>query len=195
MTERYPLHWPQGWPRTPDHERQWGAFKVTPDKAQQELIFEIERLGGRYPLVSSDVAVRRDGMPYADQARRKIHDPGVAVYFEKDGKQHVFACDQYDAPWKNIRAIGKTIEAIRAIERYGASDMMERALSAFEALPAPDGWRTVLGFPNGPCPSLREVRARYRDLVKTHHPDQGGDPDQFRKINEAYEQARHEVVG
>ena len=191
MTERYPLHWPDGWPRTPDNQRQWGVFKVSPDKARREVLREIELLGGQYSLISSDVAVRKDGQPYADASRRKIHDPGVAVYFMLKGKQMVFACDRYDAPWKNLRAIGKTIEAIRGIERWGASDMMERALSAFEALPAPGGWRQELGL--GSDCTFAQAQARYRELVKQHHPDRGGDPEQFRRINEAFEKARKEL--
>ena len=31
------------------------------------------------------------------------------------------------------------------------------------------------------------VRAAYRKLVKLHHPDRGGDPAQFRKVQAAYE--------
>lgn len=194
MTEAYPLHWPDGWPRTPSNERIWGRFQTTPGTARSHLLQEITALGGQYPVISSDLAVRKDGLPYADQARRKIHDPGVAVYFEKKGTQMVFACDRYDAPWKNMRAIGKTIEAIRGIDRWGASDMMERALSAFEALPAPDGWRTVLGFSGDPDVSRDEAHHRYREMVKNHHPDRGGDPEQFRKINEAWVSAQKELA-
>jgi len=32
-----------------------------------------------------------------------------------------------------------------------------------------------------------EIRKAYRDKAKTHHPDRGGDPELFKKINEAYE--------
>ena len=184
MTEAYPLHWPSGWPRTPAHSRKCGQFKMTPDKARKELLQEINLLGGNYPLISNNVEIRRDGAPYANASRLKINDPGVAVYFEYNGKSMTFACDRYDATYKNMRAIGKTIEAIRGIERWGASDMMERALSAFEALPPPDGWRKVLGV--NIAASREDVKKKYLDLAKTHHPDRGGDKVQFQRINEAY---------
>jgi curved DNA-binding protein len=32
-----------------------------------------------------------------------------------------------------------------------------------------------------------QIKKAYRSLVKQHHPDQGGDPETFKKINEAYE--------
>lgn len=188
----YPLAWPAGWPRTEPHAREWGQFKVGYDAAVRELGFEVERLGGRYMTISTNAPVRRDGYPYADALKRS-EDPGVAVYFERRGRQMCFACDSYDRIWKNIRAIGKTIEAIRAIERYGATDMMERSLTAFEALPPPAGWRTVLGFAVDAGVRLEDAERRYRDLVKRHHPDAGGDPEQFRKLNDAIGQAREEL--
>ncbi|MDP3486618.1 MAG: DnaJ domain-containing protein [Bacillota bacterium] len=33
---------------------------------------------------------------------------------------------------------------------------------------------------------LREIRQAYRQLVKQHHPDAGGDPARFKQINAAY---------
>jgi DnaJ-class molecular chaperone len=32
-----------------------------------------------------------------------------------------------------------------------------------------------------------QIKKAYRELVKKHHPDQGGDAEQFKQINEAYE--------
>lgn len=115
MTEAYPLAWPAGWPRTPHHKRTSGAFNSTFNKTMIEVRNEVGRLGGRYIIISSDIPLRQDGFPYASSPEPK--DPGIAVYFEKGGKQRVFACDQYDKAWKNLRAIQKTIEAIRGIER------------------------------------------------------------------------------
>lgn len=187
--EAYPLYWPEGWPRT--KRRIPGKFASTFAKARDFVVNEVHRLGGRYVIVSSNIPLRRDGLPYAGQAEPS--DPGIAVYFQKGDRQMVFACDQYDKTWKNLQAIGKTIQAIRGIERWGASDMMERALSAFEALPPPGGWKQTLGFTNGATPTLGDVKARYRDLVKTHHPDAGGDAEQFHKINDAFQQAQNEL--
>jgi len=189
--EAYPLYWPEGWPRTLVQRRQSGKFDSSFAKARDHAVGEVHRLGGRYAVVSSNIPLRRDGLPYAGQA--EPCDPGIAVYFLKGDQQMVFACDRYNKTWKNLRAIGKTIEAIRGIERWGASDMMERALSAFEALPPPGNWRAMLGFPtDGLRPNFDEVKSRYRDLVKTHHPDAGGNTEQFRKINEAFAAARKE---
>jgi hypothetical protein len=42
----------------------------------------------------------------------------------------------------------------------------------------------VLGLDVGA--TLEEIKSAYRRLAKQSHPDTGGDPSQFRKINEAY---------
>ncbi|WP_254537671.1 J domain-containing protein [Halomarina litorea] len=51
----------------------------------------------------------------------------------------------------------------------------------------------VLGLPASA--SENEVRAAYRAKVKAVHPDQGGDPDEFRQLQEAYATAREQVAG
>lgn len=56
-------------------------------------------------------------------------------------------------------------------------------------------WKHYLAFTEDALGSLglkqgasyEEVKLRYRELVKEHHPDQGGDPAAFRKIQNAME--------
>ena len=190
--EAFPLAWPAGQPRTPSHKIQRSRFSVTPGRARDDLFAEIDRLGGRYPVISSDMPLRRDGQPYA--SHKPPEDKGVAVYFEKNGKQMCFACDQWDYMRDNIWAIKKTIEAIRGIERWGSSDMMNRAFSAFEELPAPDAvenWRDVLGCQD--IDDMDTVKIRYQRLRKIQHPDHGGDAEQFNRIQTAYSAAQLEL--
>ena len=186
MTEAYPLHWPAGWPRTRSPQR--SRFDVTFEKARQELVWEIERMGGRYPVISTNIALRRDGYPYA--SAKAPDDPGVAVYFQKGEKQMVFACDRWDLVKDNIRAITKTIEALRGIERWGASDMMERAFSAFEALPPPTDWRDTFKG----CRTADDVQREFRRKAKECHPDNGGNASAFARLTEHYEQAKRDMA-
>ncbi len=183
MTEAYPLVWPAGWPRTTSPGA--SQFQVSMARARDRLLTEIHRLGGRYPVLSSNLRLRLDGLPLARQPEPA--DAGVAVYFERKGHQMVFACDRYWRVRENIRAIGLTIEAIRGIERWGASEMMERSLRAFEALPAPpDCWGT-LGI--GRTSDAREINDAFRQKAKTVHPDVGGAKGQLEALVEARDQA------
>ena len=151
-------------------------------------------MNGRYPVLSTNIGLRRDGLPYA--TTKEPDDKGVAVYFEYRGKQMVFACDRWDRVRDNVQAIRHTISAIRGIERWGASDMMERAFSAFEALPdlsAARSWRDILDVTV--ASGLDEAQAAYRRKVKEAHPDCGGSPEQFAQVQNAWEAARQELIG
>lgn len=186
--DAYPLQWPAGKPRT--CLRKSNPFGVTLAQARDHAMKEIRMLGGRQPVVSSNMALRRDGLPYANQAR--IDDPGVAVYFTYKDKQHCFACDAYESVAANVRAVGKTIEALRGIARWGTGEMMEQAFRGFEALPAPESdWRDVLGV--GPNGSLAAAEMAFKRLRSTTHPDKGGDADQFNKVQAAITAARLEL--
>src|SRR5262245_28779592 len=99
--EAYPLHWPVGWPRTKVPQR--ARFDGTFARIRDELWAEIDRLGGRYPVLSTNIPLKRDGMPYAGQ--KEPQDTGVAVYFERRGRQMVFACDKWNRVQDNMRAI------------------------------------------------------------------------------------------
>jgi DnaJ-class molecular chaperone len=46
----------------------------------------------------------------------------------------------------------------------------------------------ILGITNSA--SEKEIDAAYRDLVRRHHPDLGGDAKEFKKITHAYERLK-----
>lgn len=190
--EAFPLYWPEGWPRT--KYRQDSAFKQGFGSARNFLFKQIQMMGGANVVVSSNVPLRNDGLPRANQPNPS--DAGVAVYLKYRKKEMVFACDKYYTATDNIYAIGKTIEAMRGIERWGASDMMERAFRGFTALPehASQPWRNVLGFAINVPVSRVDVESKYRELVKIHHPDVGGEDDKFIAITRAKNEALQEVA-
>lgn len=194
MTEAYPLTWPEGWPRTPDYKRKaYSQFKTTFDRARSELTNELRMLGAKDVIISSWLPLRRDGMPYADQARRRLDDPGVAVYFTLRGRQMVMARDAFGSVHDNLRSIGLGIAHLRGLERHGGGTMMERAFEGFAALPSPtsrDCW-AILGLK--PCASADEINAQFRTLSKKHHPDVGGDHSEFAAVNAARTAALQKV--
>lgn len=142
---------------------------------------ELSRLDARDIIVSADQPLNKDGTP---TARRTWGDPGIAVYFKRKGKDVVLACDQYAHPHENMRAIGKTIEAMRGIDRWGASDMLDRAFTGFQALAAPEQWWQVLGFTNANA-TRADIAVAYRKLAMAAHPDHGGSDSAMARLNAA----------
>lgn len=181
-TQAYPLQWPAGVPRTnaPSHS----PFQATIKAADVAIRREVRLMGGSLPVVSSNLELRRDGFPYAGQ--RQPNDAGVAVYFLRRGRQMVFACDKWRKVEDNMRAIAKTIEALRGIERWGSSDLMERAFTGFEALPAPEQWWQTLGVAQKA--TREEINAAYRAKARAAHPDTGGSEAAMARLNSARDQ-------
>lgn len=186
--QRYPLTWPAGWPRTPGHLRTYSQFKTTTEKAFNGLLMELERLRARGVIISSNLKLRNDGFPYANQPRHG--DEGIAVYFTRKGKDYVLACDKFSKREDNLRALALTIEAIRGIERWGSSDLMERAFTGFAQLAAPTDvrqWWEVLKVPADA--GVEDVKQAYKRLRSQHHPDrEGGTDDEFHAVEMAWEQ-------
>lgn len=190
MTEAYPLQWPVGVPRTPRHRIADATFKVTLGEAIRHVRDEVRLMGGAALVVNSDLQLRQDGLPYANQ--RQPADCGVAIYFRRGGRQMVFACDRWRKVEHNLRAVAKTIEALRGIERWGSAEMMDQAFTGFEALPAPGAgaalscW-AVLGVPAGS--DRVTIDRAYREKAKVAHPDTGGSREAWERLRTAYDQA------
>jgi hypothetical protein len=162
-------------------------------------------LGARSIVLSTNVPLRNDGMPYADAARRRMDDPGVVVYFELKGKPMSMARDAYHDIAQNLRSLALAIEYMRGLERHGGSIMLERAFAGFAQLPPPEGqaepqtvdWRQELGpFP----PDLDDTdilllaEGRYRNRAKSAHADTGGDDAAMIRLNLAIAQATRELA-
>ena len=180
MREAYPLTWPDGWKRVPYRTR--SRFEVSGfGKARDFLLAEIKRMGGSAVILSTNIPLRNDGLPYANS--REPNDPGVAVYFQHKKREMCFACDAFKTVRENAYAIGKTIEALRGIERWGASDMMERAFRGFAALTAGEDWWDVLECL--PTASLDTINSQYRLRARSAHPDAGGDHSAMARLNQA----------
>jgi hypothetical protein len=189
MTQAYPLQWPAHKKRcqTPASAQ----FKTTFEKARRYLTNELKLLNASYPVISTNIPLRRDGFPYADH--KPPQDRGVAIYFQYNGQAMCFACDRWDRVEHNLQAIGHTIAALRGIARWGTGDMLEAAFSGFTALPAPDSgaqWAGILGVhPNAPIGIIEEA---YRNLARLNHPDRGGSAEKMAELNAAIAQARRE---
>ncbi len=188
MTQAFPLQWPFGKPRTrsPQQSRFGSHSTFSIATTRSNLSRELRLLGAANVILSTNIELRLDGLPYSN--RKTPADAGVAVYFTLKGQPRCFACDRWQTVEENIAALAHTIGALRGIERWGGGDMVEQAFSGFAALPAPSAkkeWWDVLDV--GPHNLDSVVIAKYRELAKKFHPDApGGSDTKMTEINVAF---------
>lgn len=143
-------------------------------------------------LALRDRDLRVDGMPRADA--RLEHD-AVRISFTSKWGPLVYETGEYDGvPWRripgwqcNLRAIALSMEALRAVDRYGVSKRGEQYR----------GWRALPMHATDPAdfissPAIaREFLAQWdgdiRRAIRETHPDHGGDENEFRKVIRARE--------
>lgn len=193
MIESFPLYWPEHIPRTQIRER--SRFDTSQHRAQNAIITELNKMHAINIVISTNLELRRDGLPYKNQSR--LDDPGVAVYYTRDGNTECIPIDKWSDIAGNMQAIAKTLKALRGLERWGSKDTVNAAFQGFKALPeqASEGnaWWNILGVDRNA--STSDIKIAYRQLAMKYHPDKTDDPDdleRFQNIKAAYEQGLRE---
>ena len=155
------------WPHAPTPERRDSLFQTAFPQTLRLLEREVEMLGGDVILMGlglSEADIRRDGRPRA--GARAIH-PGVEISFDTRaiGRQ-TYATDLYYDWQDNVRAIALSLEALRAVERWGVSK--GRQYAGFAQLTAGPG-KEERG---------RQLIAQHGSVtaaLRATHPDTGGE--------------------
>lgn len=207
----YPLQWPSRLARTIPTERKWSQFggrdrgSLSPYATGQEVIDELARLGATAMMITSHLPSNSvHGVPMAEAQR--VADPGIAVWFEYRRLERVLACDRWLKPAENLRAIAKSIEAMRGLDRWGVADVLENVFTGFAAAlppgaPVKRDWREVLGVA-GLVEQLEQmetddlvavVKARHRKAIAEAHPDAGGSTERAAELNAALDEAIAEL--
>jgi hypothetical protein len=200
--EAYPLTWPTGWKRTLpisrtrakfstgrsgyDSEKNWvEKSALTIAQATERVLGEMRtmHIDTTKVIISTNLQLRSDGLPRSGQ--KAPADPGVSVYWNARGQknQRCIAIDRYDRVQDNLAAIAATLYAMRAIERHGGAEILDRAFTGFIALAAPEQPFQVLGVSSHA--TRDEIETAYRRLASENHPDRGGDADRMARINAA----------
>jgi hypothetical protein len=177
--------WPDGKPRAA--QRVPSPFKFREAATEQRAIeLEMERWGIRQYIISRN------------NQRIFAGDPAAALWWaDREGELRVLACDKYVKLADNLRAIYLTLDAMRALERWGAYTAEQAAEGARLALPAPQGerapdWRKVLGYVSA-LPNDKQlvlVEHTYRSMAR----EAAADEARLRTLNLAIEAARKELA-
>ena len=122
------------------------------------------------PVTKKRCAVLAAFALYGIRSREWLDEDPQRVVFELKSRQQ--------SSQKNRRTRSDQRASDRNSQSYGRANKSSE-FSVGEAL-------LVLGLKRGA--SQDSIKKSYRRLVKQHHPDLGGSVDQFRKVNEAYQQ-------
>jgi hypothetical protein len=198
------------WPGERSRSRQPSNFSAHWSETLATLEREVDMIGNRgrnteavIQLAVPEGAIRQDGQLKGGRSR-PAH-PGVIISFESKTGPLQFACDRFDAsgadPWRhNVRAIALGLEALRKIDRYGIGSGTEQ-YTGFQALPPGTPMPGAMTFEEA-CELMAIALGRagavlellngtldpneaWRTASKVHHPDAGGDPEQFIRLTEA----------
>ncbi len=182
----FPLCWPEGWPRTKAKVN--GQFRQTTYSATLNLSEQLRLMGIGWFVLSTSIPLRRDGLPLSKPPVDGDH--GAALYFTRKKRALCLACDKYWCIEDNIQAIAKTLEAMRGIERWGSTDLLDRAFTGFAALEARKRPHEILGIPE--TATIAQAKVAQRALAAVNHPDTGGDPNRMAEINAAFDEFQKE---
>ena len=170
-------NWP-GVLRT-DRQRVRSQFNSSYSDTLELLDRELRMLRATVTVVQIAVnegQVRRDGKLRA--AAYPDH-PGVILSFDTKAGHFRYAGDRFTHWHANLRAIALGLEALRKIERYGIGSGTEQ-YTGYLQIEAAD--RPM---------SVDEARAffaqhgDFRTAARKFHPDFGGDPLMFKRLNDA----------
>lgn len=163
------------------------------------LEVEVTHLKGRDLVIEVDVFdsdLRLDG---TIRARAQAASPGVVVAFESKHGPLLYRCDRFYAQFsgqpddwqQNVRAIALTLQALRAVDRYGATETGQQYT----------GWAAITSTahasPNDPLAIMRDLAgvqeddrvdtARLISLARRNaHPDTGGTTETWDRFAAAF---------
>ena len=188
------------WPGEATKGREHARFRSTYAKTLDLLETELSKVRAKETTVQAFFRldqIRNDGWPYS---QAKPSSPGVILSFRtKDGALS-FPCDRYHTLDDNLRAIALSLEALRAVDRYGVTKRAEQ-YAGWKRIEAPsansfatmeDAAAYIAQSAGLPHPSHRiitdtELRQTvYRQAARRLHPDAAtGDHDLFVKLQQA----------
>lgn len=166
--------WPHAATPAAQRRSRW-TFKASWPDTLELLERELRHLGGRDVVFGVGLRpedIRLDGAPRANA--RPLSHPGVELSFDSRLGRLTYSTDVCVEWQHNVRSIALGLEALRAVDRYGISARGQQ-YAGFAALPAGDS-------PVERGRKLVEAAGSVRAAQRAHHPDVGGDVDDFRAV-------------
>ena len=125
--------------------------------------------------------------PSPEQAMGDLLARRLDAVFRRGDLTRAVMDDDGDDPWRVARWLAHP-DLLHSARGF-AEEVRHRYAEFFEGEAiAPGGWAAILGL--SPPFSAERVREAYRAKSRMAHPDAGGSPAEFVRLNAAYEEAR-----
>jgi hypothetical protein len=196
----------EAWPdkQTPRYNQRRGPFKAPYPKTLDLLETELTHLRAKDVIIQAYFSrddIRNDGWP---KSSARPSRSGVIVQFYVGTAVYSYPCDTF-AEWQdNLRAIALSLEALRAVNRYGVTKGSEQ-YQGFRRLEAPTAVSpTTLAeqfIATQAGVRIDDVRAdlegAYRAAARKLHPDlnKSGSHDLFVELQTHYKALKETPVG
>jgi hypothetical protein len=176
----------------PTPQNRWPLFRASWTATVRLLAAELRHLDAQGIAVELDMderMFRLDGLPRSDARARS---DGVRLSFTSKWGPLRYETAEFTGRWgeagwqQNVRAIALSMEALRAVDRYGVSKRGEQ-YRGWRALPMGTDPADAIATPEQARALLAQWGGDLRAAVKATHPDAGGDPTEFRKVMRAKE--------
>lgn len=155
-------------------------FKSTLRRTVELLSDELRHLNAKGVVLELDLRqrdIRADGFPRADA--RPVSPAVVLSFTSKHGPLR-YATGEFDQWPDNLRAIALSLNALRAVNRYGVSKRGEQ-YRGWKALPPSSDPADNIATADQARAFLAEHGGSFEAAAKRLHPDTpGGDADLFR---------------
>jgi hypothetical protein len=177
------------WPGPQPRSRQRGPFRAAYSDTLRLLEKELRHLAAKNIVVQAAVDerdIRQDGMLRSDARPKR---PGIILSFDSKHGPLSYPCDTYSAWEDNLRAIALALEALRAVDRYGVTRRAEQ-YRGWQQLPPPesrnpsasDATLVLAQILGRPVEAYATIDAAIRDAELRTHPDRGGNPELFKRV-------------
>ena len=173
------------------------VFSSTYQRTLDRLEHELDKLRAIDVIIQGGYQradIRNDGWPRSNA--KPVHPAVVLSFRSREANQeYSFPCDTFQHFEHNLHAIAFTLEALRAVNRYGVTRGHEqyKGFAQIEAPPDPKRWTVEAaaawlqpytpGFPV--LGSADNYRNAYRAAARKLHPDVSAETPDWQRLQEA----------
>ncbi len=194
----------QGWPgdrtKNPTRSNFSASFSDTCRLLERELL----HLRAKHVVVQIDCNGSEITVDGQMRAKCRLRSQGIIVSFESKFGPLQYPCDRFNDWHDNLRAIAKSLEALRTVDRYGVTQRAEQYKGwkklAFrgddyfaneqEAAVFLAGQDVESGSGAQLLADFDAAKSAYKRRSAASHPDRGGSPEVFKRVTAAWEMIR-----